>query len=954
MGIVYEAEQEALGRRVALKVLPGALAGDARARARFDREARAAARMHHTNIVPVFDVGQDEWSVYFAMQMISGASLDRVIDDLKRLRAGEPAAGTGDVEAEPGQAVSLVKARPRQEVPSVGATADTAAAGQEIPGSDGPASSWAVVSGQSELSSAQGNRRAYYRSVAQIGTQIASALNYAHARGVIHRDIKPSNLLLDAAGVVWVTDFGLAMVGDSSVTQTGDLLGTIRYMSPERFRGECDARADVYSLGLTLYELLALEPAFATTDRMALIEQIRQVEPRSLRSRDPRLPRDLETIVRKATDKDPRRRYQSAKELGDDLERFVAGQPIDARRIGMGERLARWVIRKPLVAGLTAAVFMAMGAGTLVSLAQAVRARRAEEAALTAATGEKAARVAAERQEAEMRAVLEFVENKVLAAARPQGQSGGLGRAVSLRAALESSLPHLTKSFRGQPLVEARLRRTLGVSFLRLGEPQIAREQLEAARALNAEFLGPDHVDTLTTIVDLANSYAAAGRHAEATALREQTLALTQAKLGRDHPIALASMNNLAASYAEVGRNAEALKLNEDTLALRRAQLGPDYPDTLASMNNIASGYYALGRYAEAHELYVQTLALRKAKLGPIHPETLTSMNNLASACEALGRHAEALKLNEETLAFRKAELGPNHPDTLSSMSNLANSYTAFGRHADAVKLNEETLALRKAKLGDDHPDTLVSMINLGNVYSAVGRYDLAVSLGEASLARLKVKLGSDHPSTLAGMSNLALRYDALGRHAEALKLHQEALARLKATLGPDHPEMLWRKHGLGATLSALGRHAEALELSEQVLAVRKAKLGTAHADTLRSQMSVAGGFLQVGRASDAVTLAREAALAWEKQNQIDAASCYNAALCRALAAAAIRATDKSANGAKEADAEADKAMARLKQAVAAGWNNASLVAADHGLDGLRGRDDFRRLMAQLGSATPR
>ena len=214
--------------------------------------------MHHTNIVPVFDVGQDEWSIFYTMQMICGAGLDRVIGDLKRLRdQGEPGPGAANVGAEPGPATSPTRGRLPHDRPGEAATGEQAGFDQETTGSDVPTSSWAVLSGQPELASAQGNRRAYYRGVAQIGIQIASALSYAHSRGVIHRDIKPSNLLLDAAGVVWVTDFGLAKAGDAGVTQTGDLLGTIRYMSPERFRGECDARADVYSLGLTLYELLA-------------------------------------------------------------------------------------------------------------------------------------------------------------------------------------------------------------------------------------------------------------------------------------------------------------------------------------------------------------------------------------------------------------------------------------------------------------------------------------------------------------------------------------------------------------------------------------------------------------------------------------------------------------------------------------------------------------------------
>ena len=290
MGVVYEAEQQALGRRVALKVLPGALAGDAKARARFDREARAAARMHHTNIVPVFDVGQDDGYIFYAMQMIHGQGLDVVIDELKQLRVRaraqrQPQTATARLRASrvspPRSSWGDSSRKTWPPTPRATRRPDSARRSRTDQGSM-PSS--AVLPGQSDLSSAQSNRRAYYRSIAQIGLQTASALSYAHARGVVHRDIKPSNLLLDAAGVVWVTDFGLAKTADLGVTQTGDILGTIRYMSPERFRGQCDARADVYALGMTLYELLTLKHAFASPDRVALIEQIRHVEPRSPRS----------------------------------------------------------------------------------------------------------------------------------------------------------------------------------------------------------------------------------------------------------------------------------------------------------------------------------------------------------------------------------------------------------------------------------------------------------------------------------------------------------------------------------------------------------------------------------------------------------------------------------------------------------------------------------------------
>src|SRR5262249_30074292 len=218
MGVVYEAEQQALGRRVALKVLLRTSAGDGAAPARFQREAKAAARLHHTNIVPVFDVGQDGAHLYYAMQLIHGQALDSVIDDLKRLRGQAQARSS---PADKSIAASLLTGRFEQEQ-FVEADDPNATAAYE-----GSPSSSAVLPGQSELSSAESNRRGYYRSVAQLGVQTAGALGYAHARGIVHRDIKPANLLLDTTGNVWVTDFGLAKTGDGDLTHTGDILGTI-------------------------------------------------------------------------------------------------------------------------------------------------------------------------------------------------------------------------------------------------------------------------------------------------------------------------------------------------------------------------------------------------------------------------------------------------------------------------------------------------------------------------------------------------------------------------------------------------------------------------------------------------------------------------------------------------------------------------------------------------------
>ena len=212
------------------------------------------------------------------------------------------------------------------------------------------------------------SHRVFHRSVAHIGRQAAGALVHAHARGVIHRDIKPSNLLLDTDGVVWVTDFGLAKAEDDGLTQTGDVLGTIRYMAPERFLGQADPRSDVYALGLTLYELLVLRPAFDSPNRLALIEQVRSVDPPRPRSIDPRIPLDLETIVLKAVEKDPKARYASADAMSEDLRRFLADEPIQARQINAAERYWRWARRNPMVAVLGAVVTALLVAVTLGSI----------------------------------------------------------------------------------------------------------------------------------------------------------------------------------------------------------------------------------------------------------------------------------------------------------------------------------------------------------------------------------------------------------------------------------------------------------------------------------------------------------------------------------------------------------------------------------------------------------
>jgi serine/threonine protein kinase/WD40 repeat protein/Tfp pilus assembly protein PilF len=395
MGVVYEAEQLSLGRRVALKVLPNHAVKDGKALDRFQREAKAAARLHHTNIVPVYEVGQEGDICYYAMQFIQGQGLDEVVEELRRLRAESPSGGRKPPEKAAAQGANAPRSGDARRE-GVGHAAQALLTGRFAPQdlttgeNDAPppvahvsnvppqnpstmrlepsVTSSAVLPGATDLSSVQSDHWHYFRSVAHIGQQTAAALTYAHQRGVIHRDIKPSNLLLDASGVVWVTDFGLAKSTDDALTQTGDLVGTFRYMAPERFQGRGDTRADVYALGLTLYELLALRPAFDSPDRLRLMAQVKEQEPPRPRSIDPRIPRDLETIVLKAIEKEPKRRYQSAEDMSEDLRRFLAGEPIKARRTSLVERARLWSRRHPALAWLYLVLFLAVICSTLVGI----------------------------------------------------------------------------------------------------------------------------------------------------------------------------------------------------------------------------------------------------------------------------------------------------------------------------------------------------------------------------------------------------------------------------------------------------------------------------------------------------------------------------------------------------------------------------------------------------------
>jgi serine/threonine protein kinase len=838
MGIVYEAEQVSLGRHVALKVVPVTEFSDPVYLERFRREARAAARLHHTNIVPVFGVGESEGALFYAMQFIHGEGLDRVLNDVRTMRAASvpPVDAAGPPRSGDAGSVARSLVSGRWSVPGP-APENSGAEPTHSPEQAPPVS----LSESSVSLSSGGSEREYYRSVARVGLQVAEALAYAHKQGILHRDIKPSNLLLDVQGTVWITDFGLAKSeGVEDLTQTGDIVGTTRYMAPERFEGDSLPQSDVYGLGVTLYEMLTLRPAFDDSNRARLIERIGHEDAPPLRKWVPQIPRDLDTIIQKCISRHPRDRYSTAEDVAEDLRRFLSDRPILARRTSATERLWRWSRRNPLVASLVAALGLILS-GSVVGLtglylnadSQRRRAEGAEESLTRAAAEAREGEAKARRAEADSKAVLIFFEDHVLAAARPKGHPRGLGPEVTIRAAIDQAEPDIAKAFAGRPIAEASIREALGMTYWSLNEFPRAIKQHKRGLELMRAHAPSDDPDLLMLMGSLAHDYQSSGRLSEAVRLHRETLKLREAKLGPNHVRTLVSMSRLANALHESGHLSEALPLYEECLKRRKTALGSNDLDTLNSMLALANAYTGLGRPVEAMPLLEETMRLLpKAK--PARANELETWFALDDLKSALGdafydacRLEEAAALQAEAIESRKARLGIDHDETLNSIARLAAVYVDAGRQTEALPLLEEVLKRYRARKGDDDLQTLVAMGNVAVVYRDVGRLDEARSLFQKSLKGLNTKLSADHPHRLALMNHAATNLLKMKKFDEAIELLRDCLALLvKKDAG--QWRVFWTKSQLGQARTGLKQFAEAevlLQEAHKELTARKDKV---------------------------------------------------------------------------------------------------------------------------------
>jgi serine/threonine protein kinase len=786
MGVVYEAVQLSLGRRVALKILPFAAALDGRQLQRFKSEAQAAALLHHTNIVPIYGVGVERGIHYYAMQFIEGKTLADLIEEFRQKAGLKTVNGTVI-----NSAVDMATETTRQP---------------------------ATVQPSSERASAS---LAFCRMVAGLGVQAAEALEHAHQSGVIHRDVKPGNLLVDGRGNLWITDFGLAhMQSHAALTMTGDLVGTLRYMSPEQALAKrviVDHRTDIYSLGTTLYELLTLEPAFAGQDRQELLRQIAFEEPKAPRRLNRAIPPELETILAKAMEKNPSDRYATAQELADDLRRFLDDKPIRARRPSALTRVRKWCRRhRGAVSAAVVATLLVLPASSAVIVWQwrVAETRRAQ----------------AEQAEKKAQAVNDFLIREMIRAAHP---FEARGRKLTVEEVLDRASAKIGAAFPKQPDVEAAVQMAIGQAYDGLGLTAKAEPHLLRALELRQRLLGEEHPDTLKTMEMMARLRILQGRPQEAEALYQKALAGARRILGEEHPTTLNLLYELAYALDAQGRWTEAEGLYRECFDTERRVLGPEDGNTLRTMANLASLLAEQARFPEAEALARDCLAVRVRAHGDDAPETVHARSHVVYVLTA-AKVPDAEVLSRANLHHANRLWGPDNSWTLLFANEHAHALLLQDKFDAAEQIARRSLRTRLEMADPDQVRIADCRSLLGDVFRGRGRWLEATEELRQALKCLQQVYGTkQHPNTWELTCVLGAVLRDSGKRAEARTLLRRALEEQRKILRIGHPYIAlslyeWAEYLLDEDDARQAEPAlrEALAIQRQVMPTDQRALG--------------------------------------------------------------------------------------------------------------------------------
>jgi tetratricopeptide (TPR) repeat protein len=826
MGIVYEAEQMSLGRRVALKVLPFAAALDDKHLQRFKNEAQAAASLHHQNIVPVYFVGCDRGVHYYAMQFIDGRTLAAMIADLRQFAGlGEEETGHADKPVHGSTQLAAAGSEQKENVSITFAPGTDSAAATPVP---------ANLPTERSITS-----HGYFRTVANLGVQAAEALEHAHQMGVVHRDIKPANLLVDGRGNLWITDFGLAQIQeDTRLTRTGDLLGTLRYMSPDQALGKrlpLDPRTDVYSLGVTLYEMLTLQPVFGGKNRQELLQQITFDEPSPPRRLNPAIPGDLETIVLKACAKNANERYASAHELAQDLRRFLEDRPIHARRPTLIQRTRKWTRRhRPMVmAGtLVCAAAILIAGGNYVWLGrkqgEAVRAVRdimeraqvlqtqvkwpeALEVALRAEDLPQLADCRADQKQRlqdllrDLRLVVRLNEVRLGGTAVQHDRFDNALADEQYRLAFRENYGMDMDALSVTEAVQALLSR-----------PREVREELAAAldawahvRKLNAPS-DPQSWKHLLAITAAADADPLRNRLRETAA---------QAPMDRKALADLAASGDVVAlpprSLCFLGDELLKCGAIDKAVELLR-QMQQKHPADFW-INNQLANYCTRTKppqWGEALRFFSAALA--------IQPQSPGAHLNVGFALANLGKFTEAAQEYQEALHLK--------PDYAGAHWNLANVWFRLGKRRQAMAEYREAIRLRPDKSAI-HYDLAIALNVQGHKPGAVAEYREAIRLqpshakAHCNLGNLLGELGDpkaamaeyqeairNDPGLFEAHDNLGGALGRQGRLVEGEAEHRKAIA-LEADQANPHYNLAVNLEAQKKTPQAIAEYREALRL---------------------------------------------------------------------------------------------------------------------------------------------